>query len=176
MDKYKIEGMNYRYNWIDVGPGPPERGGEIGLYSIIRNYRKTFTDLKSVLKEVEKMQKCRYGFDIIIVSKFEDKQYVPGKLIIPTFRDLIWKSLEGFEWKRCNTRLPMFNLFYKGKLSTDSYGIPSSKTFIKREPTINEVMSSVEKFYKKNIIESVMNKSGIRDFCTNTYQGEGVCH
>ncbi len=26
MDKYKVGAIDYEYNWIDVGPGPPKRG------------------------------------------------------------------------------------------------------------------------------------------------------
>jgi len=159
MDKYRVEFMDYKYNWIDVGPGPPKRGREIGLYSIKRNYKKIFTDIVFVLKEVERMQKFRYGSDLIIVSKLQNDKYIPGKLTVPTYGIPTWKALEDFSWKRCDTRLPMFDLFYKKEPAIRSYGLPVVKnTFIKREPTISEIMDNAEKSYGKSMATCILNE------------------
>jgi hypothetical protein len=30
-DKYKVEKLEYKYEWLDVGPGPSERGNVTGI-------------------------------------------------------------------------------------------------------------------------------------------------
>ena len=52
-DKYKVEKLEYKYEWIDVGPGPSERGGVTGMGSTLRNYRKTYYNLEDAVKELK---------------------------------------------------------------------------------------------------------------------------
>jgi len=153
MDKYKIECTNYIYNWIDVGPGPRERGGTIAIYPITRNYRKTFTDLKLVSEKVEKLQSQKYKFDIIIISKLQNNQYIPGKLTIGIYKEATWKALVGFYWKRENLRSPIFSLYYNSEPS-----LPYSEVFVEIKPTLLEVMNSAGSYYnRKDVINSIMN-------------------
>lgn len=167
MDKYKIECMDYIYNWIDVGPGPRERGGTIGIYPITRNYRKTFTDLKLVFEKVKELQSRKYKFDIIIISKLQNNQYIPGKLTIGIYKEATWKALAGFEWKRENLRLPIFSLYYNSKPS-----IPHSGVFIEIKPTLLEVMNDVEPYYnRKNVINSIMDNMSHIFIAFNTIKG-----
>ena len=151
IDKYKVEKIDYIYRWIDVGPGPPDRGGIVGIRPIHRNYGKSFKDLKDVFKEVERLQKLSYGPDIIVVSKLINGKYVPGKLIIQTHGKPIWEILSGFSWVRRDTKHPIFDLLYKDNYVIRTYGVIGRDTFLEKDPTLEEIISS-------GVIDNFINK------------------
>jgi len=137
-DKYKVEKLKYKYRWIDVGPGPSERGSTIGMYSVLRSYKVTFHSLKKVAKKVEKLQKA-FSEDVVIVSKFIGKAYVPGKIVISTYGEPFWQPVDNYAWKRADTRLPFFHLIFKGRPC-----ITSQWEFFKKEWPLSEILRSSE--------------------------------
>ena len=72
-DKYKVETLSYTYEWLDVGPGPRECGNVLRMSSMLRNYRKTYHDLKAAVKEFEKLRKRLSNDVVIIISKLIKK-------------------------------------------------------------------------------------------------------
>ena len=139
-DRYKVEKLRYEYEWIDVGPGPSERGGTTGMGSTLRNYRKTYYNLEDAVKELKRLQKV-FPEDVVIISKFVDKEYIPGKVIVSSNGIPSWQSKIDnyyiYRWKRGNTRWPCFYLMRKG-VSCVVY----QKYFFKEEPTFAELMKS----------------------------------
>lgn len=139
-DKYKVEKLEYKYEWLDVGPGPSERGNVTGMRPTLRNYRKTCYNLGDAVKELKRLQKM-FSEDVVIISKFIDKEYIPGKVIvssngIPSWQEKI-DNYYTYRWKRDNGRLPCFYL-----MVDDDLCIPLQRWFFKEEPTFSELMKS----------------------------------
>ena len=156
-DKYKVELLKYEYNWLDVGPGPSERGNVIGMSSTLRNYRKTYYNLEDAVKKLKKLQKT-FPEDVVIISKFVNKEYIPGKVIVSSNETLSWQSKIDnyyiYRWKRNNTRLPCFYLTID-----DSPCTVTQRQFFKEEPTFSELMKSkviTELFTSEELIGTFM--------------------
>lgn len=137
-DKYKVELLKYEYEWIDVGPGPSECGGIIGMGSTLRNYRKTYYNLEDAVKKLKKLQKI-FPEDVVIISKFINKEYIPGKVIVSSRGAASWQLVSHYtyRWKRNNTRLPWFYLTIDDNPCT-----VFQRQFFKEEPTFSELMKS----------------------------------
>lgn len=139
-DRYKVELLEYEYNWLDVGPGPRERGNMTGMGSTLRNYRKTYYNLEGAVKELKRLQKI-FPKDVIIISKFVDKKYIPGKVTVSSSGISSWQERIDnyyiYRWKRNNTRFPHFYLTLNGEPC-----IVIQRQFFKEEPTFSELMKS----------------------------------
>ena len=156
-DRYKVEKLRYEYEWIDVGPGPSERGGTTGMGSTLRNYRKTYYNLEDAVKELKRLQKV-FPEDVVIISKFVDKEYIPGKVIVSSNGIPSWQSKIDnyyiYRWKRNNTRLPCFYLTIDDNPCT-----VFQRQFFKEEPTFAELMKSkviTELFTSEELIGTFM--------------------
>lgn len=153
-DKYKVEKLEYKYEWIDVGPGPSERGGTTGMGSTLRNYRKTYYNLEDAVEKLKSLQKI-FSEDVVIISKFVDKEYIPGKVIISSNGIPSWQSKIDnyyiYRWKRNNARLPWFYLTIDDNPCTIL-----QRQFFKEEPTLSELMKSTmitELFSSKKMLD-----------------------
>jgi len=153
MDKYKVETIEYEHNWIDVGPGPAERGSISHMRSMVRNYNKTYSTPKEALEELTRLQNLRWSPDIIIVSKLEEREYVPGKITVLTSGEVAWSPLPEYVWKRNpHTRINFFDLVTKRGESH----VVSQSWFFKREPTFLELMKSAEKLFNTEKLAEMM--------------------
>jgi len=154
--RYKVEHIDYEYNWIDVGPGPRERGGISHMSSMVRDYRKTYNTLKEVFGEFDRLQNLRWSPDIIIVSKFEGREYTPGKLTVLTGGRFVWWPVIQYTWKRNpRTKIDFFDLV----TTKGEYHVVTQSQFFKIEPTLSELMECVsETFYSKKFMDSLLSK------------------
>ena len=140
-DKYKVERLSYIYERLDVGPGPRECGNVLRMGSMLRNYRKTFLNLELAVKEFEKLRKRLSNDVVIIISKFINKEYVPGKVIISSRGIPSWQLVDNFYtygWKRLDTKYPLFRITMDGKVP-DSI---SQRWFFEKKPTFSELMKT----------------------------------
>lgn len=155
VDKYKVETLSYIYDWVDVGPGPRERGNVRRMSSTLRNYRKTY-NLKEAVKEFERVKTKE---NVVIISKFIDKEYVPGKGVISSRGIPSWQLVDrlyDYGWKRLNTKEPLFRITMDGEVPD----IVSQKWFFEKKSTFSELMKS------NIIIKELTTEKACKDICT----------
>jgi len=157
MDKYKVERLEYRYKWIDVGPGPAERGATDDMGWMIRNYRKTYTTLEDAIKRLKEMQLLKFASEyVIIISKFVDNKYVAGKVTIPCIGKALWEPVNEYEWRRMNTKFPAFRLNER-RLEHLERCIVSQWQFLKESPPLVELIETITAAYSDVLAKQVLS-------------------
>lgn len=159
MDRYKTERIEYAYNWIDVGPGPSEKGATIDMGWLIRNYRKTHTTLEDAIKRLKEMQLVKFASEyVIIISKFVGNKYIPGKVTIPCIGKALWEPMDEYKWWRMNTKFPAFRLNEK-RFERLERCIVSQWQFLKKSPPLAELAKMITMAYSDILAECILSRS-----------------
>jgi len=155
--RYKTERIEYNYRWLDVGPGPSERSATIGMRGLVRNYRRTYTTLEDAIKQLKEMQLLKFPDEyVIIISKFIDGRYMPGKVTIPCIGRALWEPVGEYEWKRLNTKFPAFRLNEKRREHLERC-IVSQWQFFKELPPLADLAEAITEAYSHILTEHILS-------------------